>query len=339
MSDPSDRLNLPFVGIPSYMRSPIVQDLSTLDADLAVLGVPSDEGSPWYPGARMAPRRMREMSVRYAGYGKMQRRPGYFDIETGQRFLGYEMANQRIADCGDVDIIYTNPEATYRNITRSTSQILEAGAIPLVMGGDHAVTWGVVRAYEEPITVVHFDAHLDYRPFVHGAEYGNGSPMLKIGNLPNVGTMIQVGARGLRASIDDLERTRERGNHVITMANYREHGIKAVTDALPENGKVYVSVDIDILDLPLVPGCASAEADGLTYNELRQTIFAIVAKNELVGFDVVEINPMLDVASNNTSLLGTQLMIETAGRAVLNPAYLARKGRAAEEAVTDAVLS
>lgn len=323
-----DRLNLPFVGIPSYMRSPIVQDLSTLDADLAVLGIPSDEGSPWYPGARFAPRQMREMSVRYAGYGKMQGRAGYYDIETDRRYLEHEMGNQRIADCGDVDIIYTNPEATYKNITDSVSQILEADAIPLVMGGDHAVSYGVARAYQEPITIVHFDAHLDYRPFFHGAEYGNGSPMLKIGQLPNVTKMVQVGARGLRASIDDLNRARDNGNHVVTMADYRREGAQSILDSIPENGRVYISVDIDILDLPLVPGCASAEADGLTYNELRQIIFAIVAKHELAGFDVVEINPMLDVRSHNTSLLGTQLIIESAGRAVLNESYLKRKGRA-----------
>ncbi len=323
-----DRLNLPFVGIPSYMRSPIVQDLSTLDADIAVLGVPSDEGSPWYPGARFAPRQMREMSVRYAGYGKMQGRAGYYDIETDRRFLEYEMGNERIADCGDVDIIYTNPEATYKNITDSVSQIIEADAIPLVMGGDHAVSYGVARAYQDPITIVHFDAHLDYRPFFHGAEYGNGSPMLKIGKLPNVTKMVQVGARGLRASIDDLNRARENGNHIVTMADYRRNGAESILSALPDSGRVYISIDIDILDLPLVPGCASAEADGLTYNELRQIIFSIVAKRELAGLDVVEINPMLDVPSNNTSLLGTQLMIETAGRAVLNKDYLRRKGRA-----------
>lgn len=325
-----DRLNLPFVGIPSYMRSPIVENLASLDADLAILGVPSDEGSPWYPGARFAPRKMREMSVRYAGYGKMQGRAGYYDIETDRRYLGYEMEHNRIADCGDVDIIYTNPEATYRNITRSVDQILEAEAIPLVMGGDHAVSYGVVRSYQDPITVVHFDAHLDYRPFFHGAEYGNGSPMLKIGRLPNVVKMIQVGARGLRASIDDLTRAQDNGNDVVRMVDYRERGVEAIIEKLPNYGRVYISIDIDILDLPLVPGCASAEADGFTYNELRQVIFALVAKRELAGLDVVEINPMLDVASNNTSLLGTQLMVETAGRAVLNPDYLTRKGRPAQ---------
>ena len=141
------------------------------------------------------------------------------------------------------------------------------------MGGDHAVSYGVARAYQDPFTIVHFDAHLDYRPFFHGAEYGNGSPMLKIGKLPNVSKMIQVGARGLRASIDDLNRARDNGNHVVRMIDYRNNGYQSILDAIPEKSPVYISIDIDILDLPLVPGCASAEADGLTYNELRQIIF------------------------------------------------------------------
>ncbi|MEO3799992.1 arginase family protein [Nonomuraea sp. B1E8] len=321
------RLNLPFVGIPSFQRSPIVSDLSQLDADLAILGVPNDEGSPWYPGARMAPRAIREQSVRYAGYGRMQARSGYFDIEEDRRFLEYETANQRIVDCGDVDIIYSNPEQTFKNITHSTAQILEAGAVPIVLGGEHSVTYGVVRAYEEPICVVHFDAHLDYRPFIHGAEYGNGSPMLKIGKLPNVEKIVQIGSRGMRAAQDDLAESRANGNDVFTMKGFRKAGIDDVLATLPKGRKVYVSVDIDVLDMPLVPGCASAEADGMSYEELRQTIFAIVREHELVGFDVVEINPMLDVASNVTSQLGAQLAIETMARAVENPEYLRRKGR------------
>ncbi|MGW4796175.1 arginase family protein [Nonomuraea sp. NPDC004297] len=321
------RLNLPFVGIPSFQRSPIVTDLTTLDADLAILGVPNDEGSPWYPGARMAPRAIREQSVRYAGYGRMQARSGYFDIEEDRRFLEYETANQRIVDCGDVDIIYSNPEQTFQNITRSTAQILGAQAVPIVLGGEHSVTYGVVRAYEEPICVVHFDAHLDYRPFIHGAEYGNGSPMLKVGKLPHVQKIVQVGSRGMRAAQDDLAQSRANGNEVLTMKGYRAAGVEGVLAALPEGAKVYVSVDIDVLDMPLVPGCASAEADGMSYEELRQTIFAIVREHELVGFDVVEINPMLDVASNVTSQLGAQLAIETMARAVQNTAYLRRKGR------------
>ncbi|MCI2421672.1 arginase family protein [Saccharopolyspora sp. K220] len=324
------RLNLPFVGIPTYLRSPIVQDLSKLDADLAILGVPNDEGAPWYPGARMAPRAIREQSVRYAGYGRMQARGGYFDIEEERRFLEYETENERIVDCGDVDIIYSNPEQTFKNITHSTSQILAAGAVPIVLGGEHSVTYGVVRAYQDSVCVVHFDAHLDYRPFLHGAEYGNGSPMLKIGKLPHVDRIVQIGSRGMRAAQDDLAESLANGNDVYTMKRFRAAGIERVLAGIPKGQKVYISVDIDVLDMPLVPGCASAEADGMSYEELRQTIFAIVREHELVGFDVVEINPMLDVASNVTSQLGAQLAIETMARAVLNPDYLRRKGRPTE---------
>ncbi|TDD24149.1 arginase family protein [Nonomuraea diastatica] len=254
-------------------------------------------------------------------------RSGYFDIEEDRRYLEYETANQRIVDCGDVDIIYSNPEQTFKNITHSTAQILEAGAVPIVLGGEHSVTYGVVRAYEEPICVVHFDAHLDYRPFIHGAQHGNGSPMLKIGKLPNVEKIVQIGSRGMRAAQDDLAESRANGNDVFTMKGFRKAGVDHVLTTLPKGRKVYISVDIDVLDMPLVPGCASAEADGMSYEELRQTIFAIVREHELVGFDVVEINPMLDVASNVTSQLGAQLAIETMARAVENPGYLHRKGR------------
>jgi agmatinase len=151
--------------------------------------------------------------------------------------------------------------------------------------------------------------------------------MLKIGELSQVDRMVQVGSRGIRASIDDLCDSTSRGNEVLTMTRFRNEGIGRALAAIPAGAKVYVSVDIDVLDMPLLSGCASAEADGVSYEQLRQAIFAIVAEHELVGFDIVEINPMLDVASNNTSLLGAQLAIEVLARVVENPDYLRRKGR------------
>ncbi|WP_020501675.1 arginase family protein [Sciscionella marina] len=324
-----DRLNLPFVGIPSFLRSPVQTDMRNMDADIAVLGVPSDEGSPWYPGARMAPRAIREMSVRFAEYGAIQHAAGLYDVDEDKHYLRYERRNQRIVDCGDVDILYTNPEGTMRNVTDATSEILQSGAIPVVFGGDHAVSFGVVRAYEEPVSIVHFDAHLDYRPFVHGVENANGSPMLKIGNLANVDRMVQVGIRSIRTSKSALQQSLDRGNAVVTVNRLRRAGVESILSELPKGGKVYVSVDIDVLDMPLVPGCASAEPEGFGFEELRQTMFAIARHADVIGLDVVEINPMLDVRSNNTSLLGAQLALEFMGRVVEQPAYLARKGRAA----------
>jgi agmatinase len=323
----TDRLNLPFTGIPTFLRSRVETDLNQLDADIAILGVPTDEGTPWKPGSRFAPRAIREMSVRYAGYGPMQKRSGYYDIDEGRRFLEYEMKNRRIVDCGDVDIIYTNPSLTFDNTTAAVSAILARGALPVVLGGDHAITYPVVRAFKQPLSVVHFDAHLDFRPFVHGVQYGNGSPIRFLSDLPNVGQIIQVGIRSLRTSQDDLEDAWARGNDVVTVDEYRRRGIEGVLEKLPHGGQTYVSIDIDVLDLPLVPGCSSSEVNGLTYDELRKTLFAIVRQTEVVGFDVVEINPMIDVASGNTSLIGAQLAIEFMGRVVEHPEYLKRKGR------------
>lgn len=321
------RLNLPFVGIPSYLRAPIADDLDTLDADIAVLGVPSDEGSPWYPGARMAPRQIREMSVRYAEYGPTQRHGGYYDLDEDRRYLVHETRNNRIVDCGDVDIVYTNPEQTMDNVTRSVRKILDAGALPVVFGGDHAISWGVARAYEQPMTLLHFDAHLDYRPFVHGAEYGNGSPVRKMASLPHITHMVQTGMRSMRMSQDDLRDARRGGNDVITMKEYRWLGLERLLDKIPAGAPLYVSMDIDVLDMPLVPGCASAEPDGFAYEELKQTLFAVARHADVVGFDIVEINPMLDVRSHNTSLLGAQLGLEFMARVADAPPYLRRHNR------------
>ncbi|MFN8524793.1 MAG: agmatinase [Chloroflexota bacterium] len=323
-----DRLNLPFVGIPTFLRAPIENDLSKLDADIAVLGVPSDEGSPWKPGARFAPRSMREMSVRYAGYGAQTRNAGFWDIDERKRYLAHEMGNRRIVDCGDVDILYTNPRGTFDNITAAVRTILDRGALPLVLGGDHAITYPVVRAYKEDLYVVHFDAHLDFRPFVHGIEWANGMPMRLVSQLSNVKQIIQVGIRSLRTSESDVADAEAHGNDVITVEEYRQRGIEGVLEKLPSGGKTYVSIDIDALDLPLVPGCSSSEVNGLTYDELRKTLFAIAKRTEVVGFDVVEINPMLDVPSGNTSLIGAQIALEFLGRVVENPEYLRRRGRA-----------
>jgi agmatinase len=318
------RLNLPYTGLVSFMRVPAVTDFTRLDADIAIIGAPTDEGSPWKPGARFAPRKIREMSVKYAGYGPIQNQKGYYDIEEDRRYLEYERQHSRIVDCGDSDIIYTNVRQTFDNITADIRRILRAGAFPVVFGGDHAITYPVVRAFEERLNVVHFDAHLDYRPFIHGVQWANGNPIRNVAQLKTCHHIIQVGIRSLRTSQSDVADSRARGNDIVTVPELHRRGVTAVVDRLPSGEPVYVSIDIDVLDLPLVPGCASSEPNGLTYDELRKTLFAIARGREVIGFDVVEVNPMLDVASDNTSLLAAQLAIEFLGRIVEHPGYRKR---------------
>lgn len=323
----SGRLNLPFTGIPSFLRAPIQADLEELDADLAFIGIPTDEGGPWKPGTRFGPRSVREQSVRFAGYGSRRAVGGYYDIDEDRRFLEYEIANSRIIDCGDVDITYTNREQTFDDITTTIHQILKRGAVPVVIGGDHGVSYPVVRAYEQPISVVQFDAHLDYTSPTDRVRLSNGTPLRLISELPNVTKLVQAGIRSLRTKQDQIEDARANGVTVLSMRDYRKQGVNSILEAIPAGGQTYITIDIDAFDLPLVPGCASGELCGFTYDELREAVFALASHTEIVGFDIVEINPMLDVASGATALLGAQLAIELMARLVEHPAYLERKGR------------
>src|SRR5262249_30008266 len=216
VATPIPRWDLPYTGLVSFLRSPRCADLDTLDADIAILGAPTDEGSPWKPGARFAPRKIRELSLQFAGRGTVDGQRGYYDIGNDRRYLDHERINRRIADCGDSDIIYTNVRRTFDNITRDVGKILKAGAFPVVIGGDRAITYPLVRAYPHRLHVVHFDAHLDYRPFIHGVQWANGNPIRNVAKLPTVGSIVQVGIRSLRTRQADVADSRARGNDVIT---------------------------------------------------------------------------------------------------------------------------
>src|SRR2546428_12715404 len=129
----ADRLDMPFVGIPSFLRAPVVADVDELDADVAVMGIPTDEGSPFMPGSRFGPRAIREHSLRFTGGG-----PGYYDPQHRRRFLEREMLEGRIVDVGDADILPTNVVDTFHNVTGMTGQVLGQGAMPVVIGGGPA---------------------------------------------------------------------------------------------------------------------------------------------------------------------------------------------------------
>jgi agmatinase len=313
------RWNAPFVGIPSFLRSAIAADLGRLDADIAVMGVPHDEGSPFMPGSRFGPRGIREHSMRFGADGA-----GYYDPALRRVFLEREMREGRIVDAGDADVLPTNVVGTFANVTEMTRRILARGALPVVLGGDHGVTYPVVRAYERPLHVVHFDAHLDYLPFVHGLELTNSHPFRHIARLPHVRSLTQVGIRSLRNSRVMLEDSLADGNRVVTMAELRDLTPRGLVDALPAGAPCYVSVDVDVLDMALVPGCVSAEPDGLAYPELRDALRALAERMEIVGFDLVEVNPMLDVGTGITSYLAAHTIVEFLGWLCAQPWWAAR---------------
>src|SRR6185295_2045772 len=164
-----------------------------------------------------------------------------------------------------------------------------------------------------------------------------GNPIRSVSKLKTCHHIVQVGIRSLRTRQTDVEDSRGRGNDIVTIPEFRRRGPRCVVDALPRDEPVYVSIDVDVLDLPLVPGCASSEVNGLTYDELRQSLFAIAKGREVIGFDLVEVNPMLDVASDNTSLLSAQIIIEFLGRIVEHPDYRKRHPRKASRKALEAM--
>lgn len=249
------RANLPFVGIASFAKLPIQTDWERVEADAAILGVPWDAGVGYRPGTRFGPRGLRDASTRFAFGERGVPANGYFDIELGRRFL----AGARLVDCGDVDALYLDHERTFANMTEAVRMIAGRGALVVALGGDHSVTFPVIRGLEAlgPFDIVHLDAHLDYNDSVLGVRLANGSPLKRASELPFVGHIAQIGLRGIRAVESAYRDSLARGNTIVTMAELRRLGPQAVLDALPPMRRCYVSIDIDALDPAIAPGTGS----------------------------------------------------------------------------------
>ena len=309
-----------FAGLVSFLRAPICHDLDNIDADIAIMGAPTDEGSPFMPGSRLGSRSIREHSLRFGN-------DGYFDHDSDKVFLKYELENNRIVDVGDADVIPADVEGTFKNITNLTRMVLNSGAIPVVLGGDHAITFPVVRAYNTPLHVIHFDAHIDYSPFIHGYKYTNSHAFRHIHHMDHVKSLTQVGIRSVRNKKSQIEDSENDGNRVIGMKEFYEMGPNGMSTLVPKEAPVYVSIDIDVLDLPLVPGCVSAEPNGMTYAELRDSLSVLAQHANIIGFDLVEVNPQLDVGTGITSYMGAHTIMEFMGQICDQPRWITKRGK------------
>jgi len=301
--------NMPSVGITSFMKLPIHEDFESLETDVGFLGIPYDAGNSWRPGTRFGPREIRNYSVRYSAWGGTLPE-GYWDINQQKRFLkGVSMV-----DCGDVDLAYYDIERNMRQITESVSALLDRNVFPVLVGGDHSVTYPCIRAFERyaPLDIVQIDAHLDWIDEVDGVRYANGSPMRRAMEHDFTRNMVQLGIRDIRSREDDYKTAVAAGSHIVTRQKIREQGVDAMLSELPELGNVYVTIDIDGLDPSVAPGTGSPTVDGFLYHEVRGLLQGLTKRSNIVGFDVVEVNPMVDL-HGQTCLLATTLIVEFLG--------------------------
>ena len=302
------RLDLPFVGHCTFAKAPICTDWNAIDADVAVLGVPNDMGTQWRSGARFGPRGIREASTLFSfGHG------GAYDFERDTLYLTAEEV--RIVDVGDADIVHTDMEKSHANTEAAVRRILAAGAMPLVLGGDHSVHAPVMAAFESrgPLHIVHFDAHLDFVDERHGVRYGHGNPLRRSSEQNHVTGMTQLGIRNVSSSNRlDYEAARRAGSDILSVRDVRRLGTRAVLERIPAGIDYYLTIDIDGFDPSIAPGTGTPSHGGFLYYEVQELIEGVAKKGNVVGMDLVEVAPPYDPAGV-TSILAAQLLMNAIG--------------------------
>ena len=302
------RLNLPFVGHCTFGKRPPCLDWDTLDADVAVLGVPYDMGTQYRPGARFGPRAIREASTLFSfGHG------GAYDHEDDAVYL--PMDKVRIVDVGDADIVHTDTAASHKNTELAVRKILERKALPLVLGGDHAINIPCVRAFsdEEPIHIVQIDAHLDFVDVRHGVREGHGNPMRRASEQAHVTGLTQLGIRNVSSTArEGYEDARKRGSVIRSVRQCRKLGTEEVLKLVPEGVRYYVTIDIDGFDPSIAPGTGTPSHGGFLYWEVMELLQGLTKRGEVVGIDLVEVAPAYD-PSGITAMLAAQVLLNFLG--------------------------
>ncbi len=281
-----------FVGVRTFLSAPYEPDLDKLQADFAVLGVPFDEGTWGQPGERYGPRDLRENSQEYAH----DLTEGFYYIDGDRTVL----KGKRWVDVGDVIVYPTVPAETGEKITAAVKKILAKKTFPIILGGDHSITFPVIRAFDVPLTVVHIDAHLDT---------WNGARVLRVAKLPTVKKIVQLGMRGIANDPESAGNAKALGTKVVTSEEIHRRGVSAAIDAIPRSENIYVTFDVDSMDPALAPGTGTYEPGGLSFAEIDELMKQIPAKGKLVGLDIVEVNPYRD-PSGRTAQTAIRLMVD-----------------------------
>ncbi len=305
----SGRLNLPFVGICTFGKYRYVEDWDAIDADVAVLGAPYDFGCQWRSGARMGPRAVREASTLFA-FGHA----GAYDHEDDIVYLSPDKTT--IVDIGDADIIHTKTEQSHKNIEYGVRKILQAGAIPVVIGGDHSVNIPCINAFDDqgPMHVIQIDAHLDFVDERHEVRYGHGNPMRRAAEKTYVTGLSQIGIRNVSSTArDGYEDARRMGSDILSVRQLRKLGVDGVLKRIPEGVRYYLTIDIDAFDPSIAPGTGTPSHGGFLYYEVLELLDGLCRQGQIVGVDMVEVAPDYDQTSS-TSILAAQLLMNLMGR-------------------------
>jgi agmatinase len=259
-------------------------------ADVAIVGLPMDYTVSFRPGARMGPHQIRTVSV---------------GLEEYSVYLGRDLADKRYVDCGDVELPFGNVPESLNRIEAVAARILADGKLPLMLGGEHLVSYPVIKAVADRfpgLAVLHFDAHADLRSDYLGESLSHATVMRKVAELIGGRNLFQFGIRS--GTRDEFAYARQHTNLYVDQ----------ILEPLPEvcqflgNRPVYVSLDIDVVDPAYAPGTGTPEPGGCSAVEILRAVHQLEKLN-VVGFDLVEVAPVYD-QNDRTSLLAAKIVRE-----------------------------
>jgi agmatinase len=293
-----------YAGLLSFSGMPYTEDPAELaGVDVAIVGAPTDDLVSDRPGTRFGPRAIRAASC-----------PPGPHLEVGVDAF----AELRVVDFGDAPVLPADPARTHAAIEATVGQVLAAGALPVVLGGDHSIAEPDIRAcaaVHGPVGLIHFDTHTDTGREVFGVEVSHGTPMYRLVESGHVdpSRYVQVGLRGYWPGEEEFAWQRERGITSLFMHDVRARGIKAViADAVAAAGPgpVFLSVDVDVLDPAFAPGTGTPEPGGMTSADLLWACRTVAAGVDLVGMDVVEVAPEHVGSRDVTALVAERVVRE-----------------------------
>lgn len=258
--------------------------------DKAIIGIPMDLTTSFRPGTRLAPYRIREVSE---------------GIEEYSIYQDKSLEDINFYDAGDIAIPFGNVEESLKRIEEVTLELLQNGKKVFALGGEHLVSLPLIKAYSKfypDLAVIQFDAHADLRQDYLGENFSHATVMRKVTELIGAGRLFQLGIRSA---------TREEMEYACLNTNLYLNQLSSAVDEVKsrlKGSKVYITLDIDVLDPAFAPGTGTPEAGGFSSRELFEVLLAL-KDLDIVGFDLVEISPPYE-QNDNTSLLGAKILRE-----------------------------
>ena len=284
-----------------FFDLPLIEPGKVEDADIVIVGAPA--ATPYATVGNYcadAPDAIRDA---FGWPGVLNHHD--FDID------GYLLADGiKAVDLGNLPYSETDFAANRETITAQIRQILQIGAVPLVMGGDDSIPIPILQAYREqgPITILQFDAHIDWRDEVNGERNGLSSNMRRASEMGWVNKIIQVGARGIgSARAQDRQDALDWGVAFMPMRDVNKNGIQSVIDAIPEQENLYIALDIDVMDPAVVPSVIGPAPGGFSYWQMLELLEGAASKSRIVGFNLAELMTSADIGGRG-ALVAARIM-------------------------------